>query len=212
MEFRNGVLTQYLAKCQRKNAIMLCWEKAPTRHDEHKDAACPRSARPGEAPLKYEICAQVSSVPRLLGALGTAPRRRVENEKWAATFPSGRGCSVSSSRNSSSSAAALTAITAPIRSEKMREGIIVWSERRRKGNMAMPAFPGRSKLDVREKAVGSCVERGQRRLSIPTQAIDRRDSGSEFDDFLPCTRHFHPFTPSFFPTRHLFIQIRVVLI
>lgn len=83
-----------------------------------------------------EICVQVSSVPRLLGALGTAPRRRVENEKWAATFPSGRWCSVSSSRNSSAAAAALTAITAPIRSEKMRERISLWwQRRRRKGNM-----------------------------------------------------------------------------
>jgi hypothetical protein len=67
---------------------------------------------------------------------------------------------VSSSRNSSSAAAALPAITAAIRSEKMRERIILWLQRRRKGNMAMPAFPGRGKLDVREKAVGSCVERG----------------------------------------------------
>jgi len=115
---------------------------------ESKDAVPPQSARPGEAPLKNEICVQVSSVPRLLGALGTAPRRRVENEKWAATFPSERGCSVSSSRNSSSSAAALTAVMAPIRSEKMRERIILWLQGRRKGNMAMPAFPGRSKLDV----------------------------------------------------------------
>ena len=96
------------------------------------------------SPQKLRYGIQVSSVPRLLGALGTAPRRRVENEKWAETFPSGRGCSVSSSRNSSSAATALPAITAPIRSEKMRECIILWLERRRKGNMAMPAFPGRT--------------------------------------------------------------------
>jgi hypothetical protein len=43
---------------------------------------------------------------------------------------------VSSSRNSSAAAAALTAITAPIRSEKMRERISLWwQRRRRKGNM-----------------------------------------------------------------------------
>jgi hypothetical protein len=60
----------------------------------------------------------VSSVPRLLGALGTAPRRSVENEKWAATFPSGRGRTVSSSRNSSSvAAAAIVIIVAPIRNK-----------------------------------------------------------------------------------------------
>jgi hypothetical protein len=54
-----------------------------------------------------EMCrvgVHVSSIPRLLGALGTALRRSVENEKWAATFPSGRGRRVSSSRNSSSAA------------------------------------------------------------------------------------------------------------
>ena len=136
---------------------MLCWEKAPTRHENAKTPY--PHGQPGQDP-QSEIRVQVSSVPRLLGALGTAPRRRVENEKWAATFPSGRGRSVSSSRSSSSAAAALTAITAPIRSEEMSERIILWLQGIRKGNMAVPAFPGGRKLDVGEKVVGSCVERG----------------------------------------------------
>ncbi len=48
-----------------------------------------------------------SSVPRLLGALGTALRSNVENEKWAESLPSTRGRRVSSSRYSS--AAVVTA-------------------------------------------------------------------------------------------------------
>jgi hypothetical protein len=79
----------------------------------------------------------------------------------------------------------------------MRERIILWLQRRRKGNKAMPAFPGRSKLYVREKAVGSCVERGaatpvHSHVDRLTQAdcIHQRESDSEFHDFLPCTCHF----------------------
>jgi hypothetical protein len=45
-----------------------------------------------------------SSVPKVLGDLGTAPWRSVENEKWAETLPSMSGRSVSSSRYSSSAA------------------------------------------------------------------------------------------------------------
>ena len=166
MKLWNCVLAQYLAKCQRKDAIMLCWEKAPAKAHEqdtgrnpHGLANCRRSSAQGE------ICVHVSSIPRLFGALGTAPRRRVENEKWAATVPSRRGRRVSSSRNSSSAAAAeaaaltVTAMTAAIRSELIRERIIMCLQRRRNGNVAMPAFPGQSKVDVGEKAIGSCVER-----------------------------------------------------
>ena len=43
VEFWNGVLAQDLAECQRKDAVVLCWEKAPTRH-EHEHTP-PRSAR-----------------------------------------------------------------------------------------------------------------------------------------------------------------------
>jgi hypothetical protein len=46
----------------------------------------------------------VSSVPKVLGDLGTAPWSSVENEKWAETLPSMSGRSVSSSRYSSSAA------------------------------------------------------------------------------------------------------------
>jgi hypothetical protein len=142
-------------------------DKARTRRRRTSTVSQARRSTP-----QSEICVQVSSVPRLLGALGTAPWRRVENEKWAATFPSGRGCSVSSSRSSSSAAAALTAITAPIRSENMRERIILWLQRRRRGNMAMPAFPGLGELDVREKAVaGHVLSGGTDACPIPTQAV-----------------------------------------
>ena len=45
-----------------------------------------------------------SSVPKLLGSLGTASGSKVENEKWAESLPSTRGRSVSSSRYSSAAA------------------------------------------------------------------------------------------------------------
>lgn len=46
-----------------------------------------------------------SSVPKLLGSLGTASGSKVENEKWAESLPSTRGRNVSSSRYSSAAAA-----------------------------------------------------------------------------------------------------------
>lgn len=83
--------------------------------------------------------AHISSVPRLLGALGTAPRSNVENEKWAATLPSMRGRSVSSSRYSS---AAFTA--KPLRRNKqMRDHFILRADEEIE---AMPAFPAQSGL------------------------------------------------------------------
>ena len=142
VEFWNGVLAQDLAECQRKDAVVLCWEKAPTRHEhEHTHP----HGQPGERSRQVRCgrwCVHVSSVPRLLGALGTAPRRRVENEKWAATLPSGRGRRVSSSRNSSS--AAFATIMAPIRNNKQIGDRIILCMQRRIGAVALPAFPGQS--------------------------------------------------------------------
>lgn len=79
MELWNCVLTQYLAEYQGKDAIMLCWEKAPTRHE--RENTVPTVSQAMRRSRQSETRAQVSSVPRLFGALGTAPRRRVENEK-----------------------------------------------------------------------------------------------------------------------------------
>jgi hypothetical protein len=84
----------------------------------------------------------------------------------------------------------------------------------------MLAFPG---LDVREKAVGSCVERGQRRLVIPTQAVIQRCNvnGTRIPSSTISTISFDAHVISIhllvhshlkFPTRHLSIQIKVVLI
>jgi hypothetical protein len=57
----------------------------------------------------------------------------------------------------------------------------------------MVAFPG---VDVREKAVGSCVEQGQRRLVIPTQT-DSFPSLSWFNDRVPSVHLFlHTSDPS----------------
>jgi hypothetical protein len=116
-ELRAHAISGRVPRGRCYNAVL---GKGTDKAHERENPVPPRSARRGEARRsspQSEICVQVSSVPKLFGALGTAPRRRVENEKWAVTFPSGRGCSVSSSRNSSSATTALTAITAPIRSE-----------------------------------------------------------------------------------------------
>lgn len=47
MELRNGVLAQYLAECQRKDAIVLCWEEGTHKAGEYKNehGAPARSAR-----------------------------------------------------------------------------------------------------------------------------------------------------------------------
>jgi len=103
---------------------------------------------------------------------------------------------VSSSRNSSP-AAAFTAITAPIRSEQIRDRVILWLQRR-KGNVTMRAFPGQSKVDVREKLSGRHVLSGRqgRADPIPTRLKtslnicptnrSRLSVTDSFHDCLPC--------------------------
>jgi len=112
------VLAENLAERQGKDAVVLSWK-----------GVLLSGSRGG---VMQGI--QISSVPRVLGARGTAPWSSVENEKCAATLPSTSGRSVSSSRYSSS--ATLTR-RYPIRNKKMIYHFILCYRRK----LAMPVFP-----------------------------------------------------------------------
>ena len=114
MEFWDGVLAKNLAELQGKDAIMLGW------------LGHPLSESIGER-RKSNAGIQMSSVPRVLGARGTAPWSSVENEKCAATLPSMSGRSVSSSRYSSFAALTRRHL---IRNKQMVYHFILWLQKR----------------------------------------------------------------------------------
>ena len=103
MKLWNRVFSQDLAQGQWKERVVLSWND-----NLRKEVYC-----------IYDSHSQMSSVPKLLGFLGTAPGSTVEKEKWADIFPSTSGLSVSSSRYSS---AADTTANAPER-RKRRESM-----------------------------------------------------------------------------------------
>jgi len=120
VELWNSVLAENLAERQGKDAVVLGWKGIPlsgSRVVGWSDAGI-----------------QISSVPRVLGARGTAPWSSVENEKCAATLPSTSGRSVSSSRYSSSAALARRHL---IRKKQTIYHFILCYRRK----VAMPAFP-----------------------------------------------------------------------